>query len=76
MRSVVAVFCVGAILIAAFFPGAVALCAAMTPIVDAIAAFDESQPRWIAATPTVSPALFALTTSHRLARASLPAARS
>ena len=75
MRRLFAVVCVGAILVAALVPGAVAVC---TPLFlcDDLTFLPESRPLPLADQPFVSPALVALAVSHHLPRASLLDARS
>ena len=74
MRSVVAVVCIGAILVAALV-GVVALYATLPQLCDLTEGF-PAPPRRVVHDPAVAPALQALVVSHHLARASLPAARS
>jgi hypothetical protein len=76
MRSWVVIVCVGAILVAAFFPGAVALCTPLTQRCDITAGIDGSMLQRVGRSPSVAPALLALIVSHHLPRASLLAARS
>jgi hypothetical protein len=76
MRSLVAVFCVGAIFVAVFSPGVVALYATLAPLCDMTVGFDTSGPQEIVQSPSVSPALLALVVSHHLPRACLLAVHS
>jgi hypothetical protein len=76
MRSLFAIVCVGAIFVAALFPGVVALYAALIRLGDLTVGFDGSKPRPVVRQPFVSPALIALAVSHHLPRASLLPARS
>lgn len=76
MYRVVAVVCIGAILISAFVPGAAALYVALPQLSGITLRLDESAPQRFVRQPSLSPALSALVRSHHMPRASLPAARS
>ena len=76
MRRLVAFLCVGAVVVAAFFPGAIALYTALIQECDLTAGIDESKPQCIAQRSSVSPTLLAFVVSHHLPRASLSAANS